>query len=222
MHALLALLAVCFSTVLLYLMAGIAFVGLVFLIVYVGAVAVLFLFVIMLLNVKSLTPTDTLVQHTSQFTAIAATALLLQQLHQHLTGAAARAVSDNLMCNVAVEPTTADAVYNYVRFQAMDINALVPLYTVHSVLFLVTTAILLAALLGAIILATVTTERATSIYDIRRYSTEARSSVIAPLLALVVLLTFGADLFPLLDRVSGDVGPVFMSALIQRDFDKDL
>lgn len=53
-HALLCLIAVFFNTVLLYLAAGAEFLALVFLIVYVGAIAILFLFVIRLLNVKEL------------------------------------------------------------------------------------------------------------------------------------------------------------------------
>jgi NADH:ubiquinone oxidoreductase subunit 6 (subunit J) len=172
MHALLSLLGVFFSTVLMYLTAGIAFVGLVFLIVYVGAVAVLFLFVIMLLNVKSLTSNDRLVRHASQVTAIVATGLLLQQTHSHVIVAMDRSLSDAFLRDAMVETTTGDAIIFYVRTQAMDINALTGLYTLHAVLFLVTTSILLAALLGAIILATVTTERATSISDIHAYSSK--------------------------------------------------
>jgi NADH:ubiquinone oxidoreductase subunit 6 (subunit J) len=170
MHALLALLGVFFSTVVMYLIAGIAFVGLVFLIVYVGAVAVLFLFVIMLLNVKSLTSDERLVQHPTQVAAILATIILLQQLHSRVMNAVDSSISDGFLRDASIEPTTGSAVFRYVRFQAMDINTLTSLYTLHSVLLLVITAILLAALLGAIILATVTTERATSTYDIHTYS----------------------------------------------------
>lgn len=66
MHALLSLVGVFLSTVLFYLGAGSEFIGLVFLIVYVGAVAILFLFVIMLLNVKSLTSDVKVVQFATQ------------------------------------------------------------------------------------------------------------------------------------------------------------
>jgi len=51
----------------------------------------------------------------------------------------------------------------------MDINRLTGLYTVHGILLLLITAVLLVALLGAIILATVTTERAISISDLHQY-----------------------------------------------------
>lgn len=173
MHALLSLLGVFFLTVLLYLIAGIAFVGLVFLIVYVGAVAVLFLFVIMLLNVKSLTSKDVLVQHVSQLAAITGTAALLAQLHVQLIGALNRALANGFLRDAVIEPTTGEAILYYIRYQAMDINALTGLYTLHAILFMIITSILLAALLGAIILATVTTERATALSDIRKYSTAA-------------------------------------------------
>jgi NADH:ubiquinone oxidoreductase subunit 6 (subunit J) len=76
MHGLLALLGVFFSTVLFYVAAGIAFIGLVFLIVYVGAVAVLFLFVIMLLNVKSMTSTERLITFVTQVGAMISTAIM--------------------------------------------------------------------------------------------------------------------------------------------------
>jgi len=192
MHSLLSLLGVFFSTVLMYLIAGIAFVGLVFLIVYVGAVAVLFLFVIMLLNVKSLTSEDELIRHLSQVAAILGAALLLQQTHRYTISSLNRSMADGFLRDAAVEPTTGEAVFFQVRFLAMDINALTGLYTIHAILFLVTTAILLAALLGAIILATVTTERATSISDIRHYSTHPMlpSAALATIFMVAVPTSF--------------------------------
>jgi NADH:ubiquinone oxidoreductase subunit 6 (subunit J) len=66
MHSLLSLIGVFLLAVVIYVANGAEFLGLVFLIVYVGAVAILFLFVIMLLNVKSLTSSDTLIERSSQ------------------------------------------------------------------------------------------------------------------------------------------------------------
>jgi len=195
----------------MYLMAGIAFVGLVFLIVYVGAVAVLFLFVIMLLNVKSLTSNDRLVQHSSQVAAMVATAVLLQQLHGPVMGAVDQSIIGSISRDTSLTLSTADAVYTYVRFQAMDINALTGLYTVHAILFLVTTGILLAALLGAIILATVTTERATSIHDIRMYAKHDNANNAMLLVTVLSALIFGEQLLSLLELVSGDFSPILLS-----------
>jgi NADH:ubiquinone oxidoreductase subunit 6 (subunit J) len=53
-HALLCLLGLFGTTALIYLSQGAEYLALVFLIVYVGALAILFLFVIMLLNVKDI------------------------------------------------------------------------------------------------------------------------------------------------------------------------
>ena len=76
MHALLALLGVFFSTVLFYIASGIQYVGVTFLIVYVGAVAVLFLFVLMLLNVKSLISSRYVIQDKTQAFSIVVAVLL--------------------------------------------------------------------------------------------------------------------------------------------------
>lgn len=212
MHALLSLLGVFFATVLMYLTAGIVFVGLVFLIVYVGAVAVLFLFVIMLLNVKSLTSADQLIQHASQVAAIAGTVALIAYLHANVISALDRSLSDGFLRDAMVESTTGEAVLFYVRFQAMDINALTGLYTSHAVLFLVITSILLAALLGAIILATVTTERATSISDIRTYSVKKLPSA-AVMLSVVAVCAIlpEAEFAAVVCAITADFDPVFLS-----------
>jgi NADH-quinone oxidoreductase subunit J len=170
MHALLSLLGVFFTTVLFYLAAGIEFVGLVFLIVYVGAVAILFLFVIMLLNVKSLTSKEPLLQHITQGAAILSALVFFQQLYARVLRTLAYAMTGEHVRSASVESTTGDAVLFYVRYGAADINRLVALYTLHAPNFLIITIILLVALLGAIILATVTTERATAVSDIRAYA----------------------------------------------------
>lgn len=65
-YALLSLIGVFLATVLFYIGNGAEFIGLVLLIVYVGAVSILFLFVLMLLNVKSLTSTKRLMQRPMQ------------------------------------------------------------------------------------------------------------------------------------------------------------
>jgi len=166
MHALLALLGVFFSTVLFYLAAGIEFVGLTFLIVYVGAVAVLFLFVIMLLNVKSLTSAEKLIKRIPQLIAIAGMTILYDQLQLRVMTKLSNTLYIGRAGDVIIEPKRYELITFYVRYQASDINGLVPLYTDHSVLFIVVTFCLLAALLGAIILATVTTERPTRVSDI--------------------------------------------------------
>jgi NADH:ubiquinone oxidoreductase subunit 6 (subunit J) len=204
MHALLSLLGVFFTTVLVYLAAGIAFVGIVFLIVYVGAVAVLFLFVIMLLNVKSLTSKETLLRHSTQWLAIFAAAALYYELYFHVFAAVSQASISGSSCAASTELTTGDAVLAYVRYGSADINRLIGLYGEHSPTLLVTTIFLLVSLLGAIILATVTTERATALTDIRRYDSPALASAI---LLLFVPPYSGALLNELQEFLAVNLGP---------------
>jgi NADH:ubiquinone oxidoreductase subunit 6 (subunit J) len=162
MHALLSLIGVFLATVLFYISSGIEFIGLVFLIVYVGAVAILFLFVIMLLNVKSLTSLETLVTSPTQVVALAFGALLAYRSFTNIadslgrtsTGAPAqRSHVGDIAYNVD------DMVYHQVMFRESDVNAIAPLYTEHALLFVITTFNLLLALVGAIVLATSTTEQ---------------------------------------------------------------
>jgi NADH:ubiquinone oxidoreductase subunit 6 (subunit J) len=58
-HWLLALIAVFFLMVLLLLSIHVEFLAMIFLIIYIGAIAILFLFVIMIFNLKALDPTNT-------------------------------------------------------------------------------------------------------------------------------------------------------------------
>lgn len=76
MHALLSLVGAFLASAAFYLKSGILFVGIVFVIVWVGAVAILILFVIMLLNVKSLTSSLKLIKHVTQKVGIVAGVLL--------------------------------------------------------------------------------------------------------------------------------------------------
>jgi len=217
MHALLSLLGVFFTTVLFYLAAGIEFVGLVFLIVYVGAVAILFLFVIMLLNVKSLTSKEPLLQHITQGVAIICALIFFQQLYTRVLGTLAYALSGEHVRAASVESTTGDAVLFYVRYGAADINRLTTLYTLHAPNFLIITIILLVALLGAIILATVTTERATAVSDIRAYTeipTTALLFIIMFPLHSIELAAYFLDLLSLI--LEELLGTVFVSLYLRK------
>lgn len=171
MHSLIGLLGVFFTTVFFYLYSGIVFVGFAFLIIYVGAVAILFLFVIMLLNAKSLTARDLLITHTSQYTALVGTNLLLHEIYLTALVALERTLTAGDLRRISLEGTSGEAVVFYVRFVSADINSLTGLYTVHTPLFLIIVAVLLVSLLGAIILATMTTEKPVSTSDLLMYAT---------------------------------------------------
>jgi NADH:ubiquinone oxidoreductase subunit 6 (subunit J) len=173
-------------------MAGIVFVGFAFLIVYVGAVAILFLFVIMLLNAKSLTARQLLILHTSQYLALLGANLLLHETYITALRALDRTLTADHLRLISLEGNSGEAVAFYIRFIAADINALTGLYTIHTPLFLITTAILLVSLIGAIILATMTTERPISASDLLVYANRLVSkSPRAVAVALAPAITVG-------------------------------
>jgi NADH:ubiquinone oxidoreductase subunit 6 (subunit J) len=139
MHALLSLVGVFLATILFYLKSGIEFIGLVTLIVYVGAVAILFLFVIMLLNVKSLTTNSILIKYRLQYVLLSfglglAAYLFINLVYPLSTVPAPIAVTS------AKVPLTLPGyffteIYHTVLYRKADVNAIAGLYTTHAVLF---------------------------------------------------------------------------------------
>jgi len=188
MHALLSLVGVFLSTVLFYVQAGIVFIGLAFLIVYVGAVAILFLFVIMLLNVKSLTSKARVITHRTQTIALFFGALLGYRLFTGVASSLGRATFKSTAQRSHVGGVSSgidDVIYYQTMFRGPDVNAIAPLYTEHALLFGVTTANLLLALIGAIVLATSTTEQTVKLVPVTERTGSASSS--AAVLAFCLL-----------------------------------
>jgi NADH:ubiquinone oxidoreductase subunit 6 (subunit J) len=162
MHALLALVGVFLATVLFYVNSGIVFIGLVFLIVYVGAVAILFLFVIMLLNVKSLTSKEPLLTHPTQAVALFFGALLSYRLFADIAVSLGRTTFGTALQRSHAGNTVTsvdEKIYHEVMYKSADANAIAPLYTEHLLPFCLTTANLALSLFGAIVLAASTTEQ---------------------------------------------------------------
>jgi NADH:ubiquinone oxidoreductase subunit 6 (subunit J) len=223
MHSLISLLGVFFTTVLFYLLGGIIFVGFTFLIVYVGAVAILFLFVIMLLNAKSLTSREALIRHSSQYAALAVASTLLQEIYLNTLSALERVLHVGDWRVATYEASTGDSVLYYVQYSASDINALTALYTVHTPLFLVTVAILLVSLVGALILATMTTERPISVSDLLKYTTRLLNTTPRIVVAAGAPAILGASAvvcaasFFIAPEILGTVLPLFMSFYEPRD-----
>lgn len=151
-HALLALIGVFICFVTIYLVQGIEYLAYVFLIVYVGAVAILFLFVIMLLNVKALSRHTSVVKHTTQVMAVFFGALLFWRLFTTLR------VDSSVLAFMAQGLASSEASslegFMYAVNNAADIAAFSALFSTESALFLVILMVLLVAMLGAIILAT--------------------------------------------------------------------
>lgn len=154
MHSLLALIGVFLLAVGVYFSSGAEFLGLAFLIVYVGAVAILFLFVIMLLNVKSLTShAAQRVQRYQASSLVVGVCLGLATLFLSYCSFLYHRALD-LVHSLGASMVT-KLVY-YVNYGASDVMAFATLYSIHAALFLIKTVILLIAMLGAIVLATAT------------------------------------------------------------------
>ena len=146
------------TTVLLYLGAGAEYLAFVFTIVYVGAVSILFLFVIMLINIRNVAAPYSLLPAARKLLMVVTlglTALLVIRFSQTLD--AFLFTSDCLQ--FVIEPTTAETLINYVTTQFLDILVFSErLYTDFSYLFFLIALLLLTAMLGAIILATGATD----------------------------------------------------------------
>jgi NADH:ubiquinone oxidoreductase subunit 6 (subunit J) len=137
MHALLSLVGVFLATILFYVKSGIEFIGLVTLIVYVGAVAILFLFVIMLLNVKSLTMNTVLIKYYLQYMLLLYGVFLAGYLLNNLVFPLSFSSLDIVDFPIpAYSPGYFfEDVYYAVLYRAADVNAIAGLYTTHAVLF---------------------------------------------------------------------------------------
>jgi NADH-quinone oxidoreductase subunit J len=159
-HCLIALILVFLVVVSFFLTLGAEFLALVFLIVYVGAIAILFLFVIMLLNVKELANALRLLLAASQraaqilgvpfsLTLIFVTSFLLGNLF----------VNGGLFNAELVTAATAQ-INSFVGRVFQDVMIFSELlYTYYSSLFMQITLLLLTAMLGSIILATAATDK---------------------------------------------------------------
>jgi NADH:ubiquinone oxidoreductase subunit 6 (subunit J) len=135
------------------------FLALIFLIVYVGAIAILFLFVIMLLNVKELTSAPRRKLELSQLVALHAVVPLSVNLSFNLSNAIDTFLLKSNSAVFATEPTNVAALINFVNYRFLDIQMFSELlYTHYSYSFMLTALLLLTAMLGAIILATSATD----------------------------------------------------------------
>jgi len=189
MYSLLNLLGVFFSTVLYYLGRGAEYIGLTIMIVYVGAVSVIFLFVLMLLNGKGGVLIQTLLIYNTQHLTGFALVVLFIRVITHVYMPAEVFIASREGSSCVNEPTSAEAIEFFIRYEFNDIAGFVPLYTHHGVPFLVLTAILLSALLGAIILATQTTERPVP----ERFARRAHEEKACAAFSSAILLTILAD-----------------------------
>ncbi|MGZ6444720.1 MAG: NADH-quinone oxidoreductase subunit J [Bdellovibrio sp.] len=158
-HSLLSLINVFFITVLLYLSVNAEFLAFIFLIVYVGAIAILFLFVIMLLNVKELISAPRQKFEFTQLVALHLVGPFSLIISFKLINALSMFLQKSDILSFSTEQTSINAVVNYVNYQFIDIKLFSSLlYTNYSSAFMCTALLLLTAMLGAIILASSATD----------------------------------------------------------------
>lgn len=151
-HALLCLLGLFAATALIYLSLGAEYLGLVFSLVYLGAVAILFLYVIMLLNVKDIMSAQRASffrGYRYLFSGCVGLLLFAQLTARVQKGFQAELLFSPEKVGVYISPLE-ELTF---RLQT-DILGLNTLYGVNWPLFALITLILLIAMLGAIVLAT--------------------------------------------------------------------
>jgi len=140
-------------TVVLFLSLGAEYLGFVFLIVYAGAVAILFLFVIMLLPINEIAKkAERSIYTSSQLFSLSVGFLLANQLYGQLSSAFAD------LLRYEYKPLSSSTIERAINAKTYDVSQFYSLYTDANVLFGLITGILLVSLLGAIILATASTE----------------------------------------------------------------
>jgi len=152
MHALLSLISVFTLAAVVFIIYGAEVFGLMLLIVYVGAVAILFLFVTMLLRVagRAVLPVEAI----KRFANLGS-----------LCGLAIVYISHSDIIQYA--QTLKELIYSFVsrfvqfvNYVVNDVMAFAALYSSMAELFSIITIVLLVAMLGAIVLATATVDEA--------------------------------------------------------------
>jgi NADH:ubiquinone oxidoreductase subunit 6 (subunit J) len=155
-HSLMALFGVFLLAVLLFLLNGAEYLGLVFLIVYVGALAILFLFVILLMNlsVRKVTLSAILADDSVKIVSLGGTILFtVSSLHIFSSMILDALKPVTYFTFYTNRITATDEVLSYINTRLNDIFALRSLFESDFAGFLQITAILLFALVGALVLA---------------------------------------------------------------------
>lgn len=126
----------------LFFLLGVEFLAVIFLIVYVGAVSILFLFVVMMLNIK-------LVEWTESLTRFVPITLIIGLVFLSQVTTLLNSFSNT---NLLANGEYIDWIRSFINFSNVEILGQY-LYTDFSFLFLLCSMILLVAMVGAIILA---------------------------------------------------------------------
>ncbi len=141
-HSVLYLILVYCNTTVLLIMWGIEFIGMMLLIVYVGAIAILFLFVVMMLNIKLIEITENQLKYLPIGGIMAI--LILSELILVIESSLIKVKTNNLTEYVNWET-------NYLNLNNIKVLGQV-LYTEYSYMFILASIILLVGMIGAILL----------------------------------------------------------------------
>lgn len=156
-HSLLALMAAFFHIVLLLLSIKVEFLALVFLIIYVGAVAILFLFVLMLFNLKVVRSAGTSVTR-NQSRLFGFALPFVFKLYFYVNVFFNDFVLYGVPCSAPV--LAGRSIKQFVQLTFYDVQAIgLTLYSDYAAPFIVIGFILLAAMVGSIILAMHTVDK---------------------------------------------------------------
>jgi NADH:ubiquinone oxidoreductase subunit 6 (subunit J) len=159
-YALVCLILVFFSTALFLLSINVNFLALIYLIIYIGAIAILFLFVIMMFNLRELEKQSTELNDYS-FISISFWfyLLLVSKFYSLFLDYVWTYIEYDSYFNEYFNFKTHSITY-YLTYQYVDTLLFgTLLYTYYCYIFLVAALILLTAMLGSIILALSTTEK---------------------------------------------------------------
>lgn len=158
-HSLLSLIVVFFLTAVFMLALGAEFLAYTFLIVYVGAIAILFLFVIILLDIKDLTATQFVRLNPAKSFGTVLTYLFACFILSISLDYSMEFIDRTQLIQLITEPTSAAFLVHYVTQEFRDILIFSNLfYGYYAIIFVLIALLLLTAMLGAIVLATSTSE----------------------------------------------------------------
>lgn len=153
-NSLLSLMGLFIASAAMYLIAGAGYFALVFLLIGQGAVAILFLYAVILLPLRAVQSNESFLKHNSQVaalvTGIAGFVIMITELYS--------AFSDFFNQQVT-SSVSSESLRHYVNEEANDIFAFASLYSDKTALFLLITAVLLSAMIGSIVLATSTVSK---------------------------------------------------------------
>lgn len=159
-YALVCLILVFFSAALFLLTINVNFLAMIYLIIYIGAIAILFLFVIMMFNLRELEQQSTEINDYSFLSiSFGVYFLILWKFYALILDYVLTYIEyDSYFTEfVNLHPNSLQYFLTYQYLDTLLFGTL--LYTYYSYLFLVAALILLTAMLGSIILALSTTEK---------------------------------------------------------------